>query len=265
MLSSNCNQSTFGIIHNPVGPCNGSDALDKGGHVAPAFENLTLWQRVYDHLRDEIMGDRLPPGTELSEVALSRELAVSRGPIREAIGRLAAEGLVTVRPRRGAEVRSITPEELIESYQVREALEVLAVRLAVPRITDAELAGLDELADQMSEHARKGAVADFFTANVAFHERLCELSGNKKLLEVYRRLAGEVGRFQARTLALRGSLDGSVTEHRAILAAIRLRDVEKAAELTAAHIRVPAQRLHETLGEAGGPAGTVPGRFRDTA
>lgn len=265
MLSSNCNQSTFGIIHNPVGPCNGSDALDKGGHVAPAFENLTLWQRVYDHLRDEIMRDRLPPGTELSEVALSRELAVSRGPIREAIGRLAAEGLVTVRPRRGAEVRSITPEELIESYQVREALEVLAVRLAVPRITDAELAGLDELADQMSEHAKKGAVADFFTANVAFHERLCELSGNKKLLEVYRRLAGEVGRFQARTLALRGSLDGSVTEHRAILAAIRLRDVEKAAELTAAHIRVPAQRLHETLGEAGGPAGTAPGRFRDTA
>ncbi len=223
--------------------------------MAPAFENLTLWQRVYDHLRDEIMGDRLPPGTELSEVALSKELAVSRGPIREAMGRLAAEGLVTVRPRRGAEVRSITPEELIDSYQVREALEVLAVRLAVPRITDAELAGLDELVDRMSEHAKNGAVADFFSANVAFHELICELSGNKKLLQVHHRLAGEIGRFrfQARTLALRGSLDGSVTEHRAILAAIRLRDVEKAAELTAAHIRVPAQRLHESVGE-GRPA-----------
>jgi len=142
--------------------------------VPPAFDNLTLWQRVYDHLRDEIMGDRLPPGTELSEVALSRELAVSRGPIREAIGRLAAEGLVTVRPRRGAEVRSITPEELIDSYQVREALEVLAVRLAVPGITDAELADLDELVDRMSEHAKNGAVGDFFIANVAFHELRAE-------------------------------------------------------------------------------------------
>jgi DNA-binding GntR family transcriptional regulator len=234
--------------------------------VPPAFENLTLWQRVYDHLRDEIMGDRLPPGTELSEVALSKELAVSRGPIREAIGRLAAEGLVTVRPRRGAEVRFITPEELIESYQVREALEVLAVRLAVPKITGAELASLDELADRMSEHALEGAVADFFTANVAFHELLCELSGNKKLLQVYRRLAGEIGRFQARTLALRGSLDGSVAEHRAILAAIRLRDVEKAAELTAAHIRVPAQRLNETLREPSQPSEKMaPGRFQDTA
>ncbi len=235
--------------------------------MAPAFENLTLWQRVYDHLRDEIMGDRLPPGTELSEVALSKELSVSRGPIREAMGRLAAEGLVTVRPRRGAEVRSITPEELIDSYQVREALEVLAVRLAVPRITDAELADLDELVDRMSEHARSGAVADFFAANVAFHELICELSGNKKLLQVHHRLAGEIGRFQARTLALRGSLDGSVTEHRAILAAIRLRDVEKAAELTAAHIRVPAQRLHETVGDDGQPSEEMvaPGKARNTS
>ena len=237
-----------------------------GGYVAPAFENLTLWQRVYDHLRDEIMGDRLPPGAELSEVALSKELAVSRGPIREAMGRLAAEGLVTVRPRRGAEVRSITPRELIDSYQVREALEVLAVRLAVPRITDSELAGLDELVDRMAKHAKDGAVADFFAANVAFHELLCELSGNKKLLQVHHRLAGEIGRFQARTLALRGSLDGSVTEHRAILAAIRLRDADKAAELTAAHIRVPEVRLNETSGPDGQPlADLMPGTVTDTA
>jgi DNA-binding GntR family transcriptional regulator len=233
--------------------------------VAPAFDNLTLWQRVYDHLRGEIMGDRLPPGTELSEVALSKELEVSRGPIREAMGRLAAEGLVTVRPRRGAEVRSITPEELIDSYQVREALEVLAVRLAVPKITDAELADLDLLADQMADHAKNGEVVDFFAANVAFHELLCELSGNQKLLQVHHRLAGEIGRFQARTLALRGNLDESVTEHRAILAAIRLRDEEKAAELTAAHIRVPMQRLQKSVSEGGQPlAQRVPGASRAT-
>jgi DNA-binding GntR family transcriptional regulator len=121
----------------------------------------------------------------------------------------------------------------------------------VPRITDAELARLDELVDRMAEHAKNEAVADFFALNVAFHELLCELSGNKKLLQVHHRLAGEIGRFQARTLALRGSLDGSVTEHRAILAAIRLRDVEKAAELTAAHVRVPAQRLLESVGAGG--------------
>jgi DNA-binding GntR family transcriptional regulator len=215
-----------------------------------AFDNLTLWERVYRHLRQQILEDQLPPGAELSEVALSRELAVSRGPIREAIGRLAAEGLVTVRPRRGAEVRSLTPTELIDAYQVREALEVLAVRLAVPRITSADLARLDELVDSMAEFARKDQVADFFAANVAFHELLCELSGNEKLREVHHRLEGEIRRFQARTLALRGNLDSSVSEHRAILAAVRLRDVDKACELTAAHIRVPAQRLQESLAGA---------------
>jgi DNA-binding GntR family transcriptional regulator len=216
--------------------------------VPPVFDNLTLRERVYLHLHQQILEDQLPPGTELSEVALSRELAVSRGPIREAIGRLAAEGLVTIRPRRGAEVRSLTPSELIDAYQVREALEVLAVRLAVPRITESDLTRLDELIDSMAEFATKDQVAEFFAANVAFHELLCELSGNEKLREVHHRLEGEISRFQARTLALRGSLDGSVAEHRAILAAIRLRDVDKACELTAAHVRVPAQRLQETLG-----------------
>lgn len=212
-----------------------------------AFDNLTLWERVYRHLRQQILEDQLPPGTELSEVALARELAVSRGPIREAIGRLAAEGLVTVRPRRGAEVRSLTPAELIDGYQVREALEVLAVRLAVPRITPADLARLDELVNSMAQFAHQDQVADFFAANVAFHELLCELSGNQKLREVHHRLGGEISRFQARTLALRGSLDSSVSEHRAILAAVRLGDADKACELTAAHVRVPAQRLQESL------------------
>jgi hypothetical protein len=72
----------------------------RGELVAVAFDNLTLSQRVYEHLRDEILADHLLPGTELSEVALSKELAISRGPIREAMGRLAAEGLITMRPRR---------------------------------------------------------------------------------------------------------------------------------------------------------------------
>jgi DNA-binding GntR family transcriptional regulator len=210
--------------------------------VAPVFDNLTLCERVYRHLRQQILEDQLPPGAELSEAALSRELAVSRGPIREAMGRLAAEGLVTVRPRRGAEVRSLTPQELIDAYQVREALEVMAVRLAVPRTTESDLTRLDELVDSMAEFAREDRVAEFFAANVAFHELLCQLSGN-------------TSRFQARTLALRGSLESSVSEHRAILAAVRLGDMDEACELTAAHIRVPAQRLQESLYGGAQPTG----------
>ena len=227
--------------------------------MAVAFDNLTLSQRVYEHLRDEILADHLLPGTELSEVALSKELAISRGPIREAMGRLAAEGLITMRPRRRAEVRSLTPQELIDAYQVREALEVMAVRLLIRRVTEADLARLEELIDQMAAHSAEGAVREFFTANVSFHELLCELSGNPKLQEVHHRLEGEIGRFQNRTLALRGSMDDSLTEHRAILAAVRLRDEDRAAALTAEHIRAPAERIQVTLRDSAASDPSAPG------
>src|SRR2546423_10742649 len=118
----------------------------------PTLENLTLWQRVYDHLREEILAGGLEPGAELAEVALSEQLGVSRGPIREAIGRLASEGLVTVRPRRGAVVRSLSKEEFLELYQVREALEMMAVRLAVPKLAAEDIAELEELIAVMNGH-----------------------------------------------------------------------------------------------------------------
>ncbi|MGH3178845.1 MAG: GntR family transcriptional regulator, partial [Streptosporangiaceae bacterium] len=103
-------------------------------------------------------------------------------------------------------------------------------------------------------------VREFFTANVSFHELVCELSGNPKLQEVHHRLEGEIGRFQNRTLALRGNVDDSLTEHRAILAAIRLQDADRAAALTSEHIRVPAERLQAALKDAAAsdPAATDP-------
>src|SRR5436309_10950139 len=126
------------------------------------LENLTLWQRVYEHLREEILSERLEPGAELLEVPLSEELGVSRGPLREAIGRLAAEGLVTVRPRRGAVVRSLSKDEFLELYQVREALEMMAVRLAVPRLTNEDFEALAAVNAAMDEHAARDEVEEFF-------------------------------------------------------------------------------------------------------
>jgi DNA-binding GntR family transcriptional regulator len=207
-----------------------------------SVENLTLWQRVYDHLRVEILEGELEPGTELAEVALSEQLGVSRGPIREAIGRLAAEGLVEVRPRRGAVVRSLSKEEFLELYQVREALERMAVQLAVPRLTETELKELAALNEVMDSSAAHEDVHGFFEANVAFHGRLLEASGNRKLQELYRQLLGQLGRYRLRSLTLRGNLQRSVAEHAAILRAAKRGDADRAAQLMAEHIRVPQRR-----------------------
>jgi DNA-binding GntR family transcriptional regulator len=217
--------------------------------TGPGVENLTLWQRVYDYLRTEILEGRLQPGTELIEVALAGQLGVSRGPLREAIGRLAAEGLVTVSPRRGAVVRSLSREEFLELYQVREALERMAVQLAVPRLTDEQFQALAELNEAMDAHAARNEVDAFFDTNLAFHARLFEAAGNARLQDLYRQLLGQLGSYRLRSLTLRGNLQRSVAEHKAILRAARRGDAERAARLMADHIRVP-QRRAMALGEA---------------
>src|SRR5712691_12375230 len=220
-----------------------SEAALRQGDRRARLENLTLWQRVYDHLREEILAGRLQPGAELAEVALSEQLGVSRGPIRDAIGRLAAEGLVTVRPRRGAVVRLLSKDEFLELYQVREALEIMAVRLAVPRLGADDFAALQGLIDTMGKHAERGEVAEFFEANVAFHAYLLEASGNRKLQELYGQLLGQMGRYRMRSLILRGNLHRSVAEHAAILRAAKRGNTERASHLMAEHVRVPQRRL----------------------
>jgi DNA-binding GntR family transcriptional regulator len=218
--------------------------------IARPLDNRTLWEQVRDRLREDILAGRLEPGAELSEVALAREFGTSRGPLREALGRLAAEGLVTVTPRRGAVVTQLSREEFIDAYQVREALETLAVRLAVPLISDAEVAHLRELCELMARAARENQVRLFFDTNNSFHEALVRGSRNRKLHEVHRMLVGQMVPYLPRSLELRGSLQQSVAEHEAILAAIEARDANRAADLLAEHIEVP-QRVLESDGGPG--------------
>lgn len=212
------------------------------------LDNRTLWEQVRERLREEILSGELAPGTVLSEVSLAESLGVSRGPIREALGRLASEGLVTSTPRRGAIVTELTPDEFVGAYQVREALETLAMRLAVPRLEESDLARLRDLHEQMVEHAARGEVNAFFDANAGFHDVFVSASGNRKLAEMYRLLFDQMGRYLARSLALRGSLAKSIAEHSAILEAVEAGNVDVATRLLADHIEVP-QRVEE---EAGG-------------
>jgi DNA-binding GntR family transcriptional regulator len=223
---------------------------EAGAGTARQLDNRTLWEQVRDRLREDILAGSLEPGTELSEVALAREFGTSRGPLREALGRLASEGLVTITPRRGAVVAQLSREEFIDAYQVREALETLAVRLAVPLMSDAEIAHLRELCELMDRAARANEVQVFFETNNSFHEALVRASRNRKLHDVHRILVGQMVPYLPRSLELRGNLQQSVAEHQAILAAIEERDSERAARLLAEHIEVP-QRVLESEAGAG--------------
>jgi DNA-binding GntR family transcriptional regulator len=227
---------TEALLNHEAGP---------GGRV----ENLTLWERVLAHLREEILANRLQAGSELQESALAAQLGVSRAPVREALGRLATEGLVVVRPRRGAVVRELSKDDFLEAYQVREALEAMAARLATFRLDAEELARLEQLTSTMEKHAEQDEIDAFFEANAAFHAALVDASGNRRLQELYAQLVGQMNRYRRRSLALRGSLHQSVAEHRTILAALAGRDPDRAARLVADHIRVPQQRLEALTDE----------------
>lgn len=212
------------------------------------FDNKTLRERVYEHLRDGILGGRIAPGTVLQEVPLAGSLGVSRGPIREALGDLAAEGLVTITPRRGAIVTTLTRHDFLEAYQVREGLEVLAVRLALPIITDATFEMFERTQARMMECAATDDFLGFYDANVEFHEGWVIASGNGKLLEVYRRLMGQLVVYRRPSALLRGGLDRSIAEHTAIIEAAKAGDTESASALMARHIQVPQVRV-ETMTE----------------
>lgn len=213
------------------------------------FDNTTLRERVYAHLREEILAGRIPPASVLQEVLLAESLGVSRGPVREALGALAAEGLVTITPRRGAVVTALTKRDFMEAYQVREMLEAQAARLAVPRMSGPELAALDGEIEQMLRCSARNDHEGFFASNAAFHEAFVVASGNTKLVEVYRRLIGQMTPYRRPSALLRGSLDRSIVEHQGIMIAARARDSERVAELVLDHIRVPQRMLAELSDE----------------
>jgi DNA-binding GntR family transcriptional regulator len=213
------------------------------------LENRTLREQVADHLREEILSSRLAPGEELGEVALARSLGISRGPLREALGQLAAEGLVTIVPRRGAVVRRLTHQEFIDAYQVREALESLAIRLAVPRLSEPEKAELHRMAADMERAADAGDTDRFFEINRGFHARLVDASGNQKLVEVHGQLVAQMARLMKQSVELRGGMEQSAAEHRAILEAVDAGDPVRAAQLLEEHIEVPQRMLRAFAGQ----------------
>lgn len=214
-----------------------------------SLERKTLLDRVYEILREDILSNRLPPDTPLQEAVLARELGVSRGPVREAFQKLAADGLVEIIPHRGAVVTSLTWQEFIDAYRVREVLEALAIRLCAVNLSDDDLKTLQSLHQQMVEHSEQEEVDAFFAANTSFHYLLIERSGNKPLIEVYYPLIDQMRRYRMRSLTLRGGLKRSCDEHQAILTALIARDGDAAARLMSEHIQIPQQILQSDHAE----------------
>lgn len=206
---------------------------------------MTQTDQIYTQLRQAILTLELPPGSPMTERELESEFGASRTPVRAALLRLDTEGLVR-RQGRGFIVAPLDLDEIRMLAELREAIETAAVRLAVARASDDDIAALR----QLIEDERAGSEADrVLNASSAFHAQLTRLSGNTLMAES---IGGAMARL-ARTRWLETqssqSRENAWREHLEMIEAIEARDADRAAELAGAHIRGTTERLVALLND----------------
>lgn len=205
-------------------------------------------QRLIDTLRSAIVAGDLSPGSILRQEELARTFSSSRMPIREALRTLAAEGLVLLQPNRGAVVAPINADELRENVEMREAAEVLAIRLAVPHLSNAQI---DHAADIQRRIAETGT-KDFGSLNKAFHMALYAPCARPRLLAHISSLHDVAERYLRFTLVELDYVSRSNGEHEAILQACYLRDADAAQLETSRHIVGAGRTLGDHLRKSAG-------------
>ena len=191
---------------------------------------------AYDRIRALILNGDIPPGARLAQVALAEQLGVSRTPVREALRRLAGDGLVDFQDQRGFRVAALALDDVVKRLEVRLILEPGGARLAAERRTEDDLAALRASIDR---ERRARTSADAHDASRQFHMLVARATQNRELRLTLEGLwLVEVGRrLLSRRRADRSWQDADVREHHGILEAIRERDAQAAADLMEDHIR----------------------------
>lgn len=207
--------------------------------ASPPMHGATV-AHIVERLREDILALRLIPGERLVENDLTVRFAVSRGPVREALRRLAAEGLIEHVPNRGAQVRRLTPVEMSELFQIRIELETLAARLAAAS-RDAGKRAAFSAAIRPIFDTRTREAGSYMAENTAFHSAIMTLAGNRQLRELSMRMHLPLIMAQVGDILVPSVLETSAREHRAIAAAILAGDPVKAAEEMRAHLERAAK------------------------
>lgn len=200
-------------------------------------DKYSLRGRVYERIREDILGGRYEQNTELKEMAIGEELGVSRTPVREALRQLELEGLVNIIPNRGAYVNMITAKDVQDIYIIRSMLEGVCARWATEYITEEQLEGLEETLCLSEYHTKKGNYEKLYELDSLFHEQLYRASNSRILNHVLSDFHDYVKRVRKATIASQGRSVKSTEEHRAIFEAVRDRDAQKAEELAKIHVK----------------------------
>lgn len=206
------------------------------------LRSMTLSGLVQEEILRGIKSGELTVGSRLNESELSQRLGVSRSPLREAFRALEEAGLVRLEKNRGVFIRDLSDEEAAELYDVRAGMDEMVGRRLAPRITEEQLAELGAMLTELETTSARDGVNRYFELNLAFHDRLVEMTGNATLLGLYRQVVNRIHLLRRRGFSLAGSSSASHAEHRAILDALATRDPDVAARAMRQHVESGFQR-----------------------
>ena len=204
---------------------------------------------VFNTLRQAILTGELKPGERLMEIHLANKLGVSRTPIREAIRKLELEGLVTMIPRRGAEVAQITEKSMNDVLEVRRAMDALCVELACDRITPEELQDLKKACDTFEAAVKTDDIKQIAQADVAFHDIIYAATDNRRLIQLLNNLREQMYRYRIEYLKKKECYPQLLEEHQTIIDSIESRDKGRATQITGQHIKNQAEAVVDTIRE----------------
>jgi DNA-binding GntR family transcriptional regulator len=203
--------------------------------LQPLQAPRSLAEDAADRIREQILAGGFRQGEHLVEAKIAEQLNISRGPVREAFKLLRAEGLLNEEPRRGTFVVSLSADDVREIYGLRAALEGRAARLIARAHDPATIEQLRTLADAIDKAVATGDAAAVSRADLAFHEGLCALCGNSRILEVFDRYVPTLRALLRLDERVLRSLDEVSNQHRPFVEAIEAGEEETAARLLAEH------------------------------
>lgn len=221
---------------------------------ATPIEHADLNDKVYELLKEWLVTRRLGPGEKLSLHAVADELGVSRSPAHHALTRLATEGLVSVRPRRGYYVTPLTAKVMLDAHDVRLGLELLAAEQTVRRVSPEQLAKLRRLMETTLAMLDGREFIDkhgYIVTNQAFHDFQIDLAGNRLMSQIYRQLS--VNMLMERIIHGRRTTAGNVhEEHVELVAAFEAGDLERVQRAIRVHVETGKRLAVEAIERAGG-------------
>jgi len=223
------------------------EALDLDVSTSSAWPTRSA--EAYAKIRQMIFDGRIAAGSSLVEAKLVRVLDMSRTPVREALHRLEAEGLLAAESRGGFRVVALNNQDLINLYMIRASLEGLAAATAAPRLTRVDIARLEDLYDEMGEAVEQHRDEDLARLNRDFHRAIAAASGNTHLQEILDNVKGVFERFRTSAVSDAERRARAHEEHGMLIDALRSRDAERARRLAEEHVHRALKQGTEPVSE----------------